>query len=230
MSWIPRWLNHQGLLQSYGVPLDVDRWARGDALIQAPPELEELVKSTWQAWRSWGVDLEEKGPKRGEESVKSRWRVHSGHIFRCCAEMSWECVCFLHRCSTLREGWNGMEWHAAGPITWRTQQLHCVESSCRLKQQLSAAWNGVSWHCTSWKPKGQSRLARDDAWQAWWQHRLKHLGRLGRLGPAFVALVSRILGCRLSIPADLWKVCVEPTSSDGDCAWLLDSADSSSIV
>ncbi|CAL1136240.1 unnamed protein product [Cladocopium goreaui] len=87
-GWIPRFLANQSawhlVLKGSHLwrPVELARhvprrrewqlWARGDALIQAPPELEELVKSTWQAWRSWGVDLEEKGPKRGEESVKSR--------------------------------------------------------------------------------------------------------------------------------------------------------------
>eukprot|EP00435_Cladocopium_sp_Y103_P069156 s28_g32.t2 len=134
-GWIPRFLANQSawhlVLKGSHLwrPVELARhvprrrewqlWARGDALIRAPPDLEELVKSTWQAWRSWGVDLEEKG---------------------------------------------------AG--------------------------------------------SRAD-------------GRLGRLGPAFVALVSRILGFRLSIPADFWKVCAEPKSSDGDWTWLLDSADSS---
>ena len=102
------------------MPLDVDRWARGDALIQAPPELEELVKSTWQAWRSWGVDLEEKGPKRGEESVKSIEEctvdTFSGAVLRC-PENAFVFSTDAPHFGRVRMAWNGMEWHAAGPIT-----------------------------------------------------------------------------------------------------------------
>ena len=139
MSWIPRWLNHQGLLQSYGVPLDVDRWARGDALIQAPPELEELVKSTWQAWRSWGVDLEEKGPKRGEESVKSAQWTHF-------PVLCWDVLRMRLFSPQMLHTSGGLEWHGMA-CGWAHHMTNTATPLCWIK--LSAQAATVS--CVKWR-------------------------------------------------------------------------------
>lgn len=114
----------------------LDRWARGDALIQAPPELEELVKSTWQAWRSWGVDLEEKGPKRGEEC--SVVDTFPGAVLRC-PENAFVFSTDAPHFGRVGMAWNGMRLGPSHDEHSNSIELHCVESSCRLKQQLSAA-------------------------------------------------------------------------------------------